>query len=190
MPDRSAKEKMLAGEPYNMLDPALEVVRDATRDLVYRFNHAATVAERRAVLELLFGGIGENSVVEPPFHCSYGENTYLGDDVYLNAFCTILDNNVVRIGSHVMIGPAVQIYTAAHLLQAEARIAGWEVTKPVVIEDNVWIGGGAVVLPNVTIGRNAVVGAGAVVTRDVPANTIVVGNPARVTREIDQRRFA
>jgi len=189
MPARSAKEKMLAGEPYNMLDPALEVVRDATRDLVYRFNHAATMAERRVVLELLFGGIGENSIVEPPFHCSYGENTYLGDDVYLNAFCTILDNNVVRIGGHVMIGPAVQIYTAAHLLQADARVAGWEVTKPVVIEDNVWIGGGAVVLPNVTIGRNAVVGAGAVVTRDVPASTIVVGNPARVTREIDQSRF-
>jgi maltose O-acetyltransferase len=89
-----------------------------------------------------------------------------------------------------MIGPAVQIYTAAHLLQADARIAGWEVTKPIVIEDNVWIGGRAVVLPNVTIGSNAVVGAGAVVTRDVPPNTVVVGNPATVSREIDQRRFA
>jgi len=190
MPARSAKEKMLAGEPYNLLDPDLDAVRRTTRDLVYRFNHAATMSERRAVLELLFGGIGENSLVEPPFHCSYGENTYIGHNAYLNAFCTILDNNEVRIGNHVMIGPAVQIYTAAHLLQADARIAGWEVTKPIVIEDNVWIGGSAVVLPNVTIGSNAVVGAGAVVTRDVPPNTVVVGNPATVSREIDQRRFA
>ena len=114
----------------------------------------------------------------------------LGHNAYLNAFCTILDNNEVGISNHVMIGPAVQIYTAAHLLQADARVAGWEVTKPIVIEDNVWIGGRAVVLPNVTIGANAVVGAGAVVTRDVPPNTVVVGNPATVSREIDQRRFA
>ena len=190
MPPRSAKDKMLAGEPYNMLDPELESVRCTTRDLIYRFNHAAKMSERRAVLELLFGGIGANSMVEPPLHCSYGENTYVGHDSYLNAFCTILDNNEVHIGNHVMIGPAVQLYTAAHLLQAHARVAGWEVTKPIVIEDNVWIGGRAVVLPNVTIGSNAVVGAGAVVTRDVPTNTVVAGNPARVMRQIDQRRFA
>jgi maltose O-acetyltransferase len=181
---------MLAGEPYNMFDPDLEAVRRRTRELVFRFNHAATMPERRVVLELLFGGVGEQSMIEPPFHCSYGENTYIGDYTYLNAFCTILDNNEVRIGNHVMIGPAVQIYTAAHLLQADARIAGWEVTKPIVIEDNVWIGGRAVVLPDVTIGCDAVVGAGAVVTRDVPPSTIVVGNPATVKREIDQDRFA
>lgn len=190
MSARSAKDKMLAGEPYNMLDPDLETVRRTTRDLVHRFSHAATMPERRVILELLFGAIGENSMVEPPFHCSYGENIYIGHNTYLNAFCTILDNNEVRIGNHVMIGPAVQLYTAAHLLQADARIAGWEVTKPIVIEDKVWIGGSAVVLPNVTIASSAVVGAGSVVTRDVPANTVVVGNPATVIREIDQHRFA
>jgi maltose O-acetyltransferase len=101
--------------------------------------------------------------------------------------CTILDCNEVRIGDHVMIGPAVQIYTPAHDLQAETRIQGWEVAKRIVIEDNVWIGGGAILLPGVTIGRNAVVGAGSVVTRDVPANTVVAGNPARMIREIDQQ---
>ena len=190
MPARSAKEMMLAGESYNMFDPDLEAIRRITRDLLFRFNHAATMSERRAVLELLFGEIGENSVVEPPLHCSYGENTYIGNNAYLNAFCTILDNNEVRIGNHVMIGPAVQLYTAAHLLQASARVAGWEVTKPIVIEENVWIGGRAVVLPGVTIGRNAVVGAGAVVTRDVPPSTIVVGNPAKVKREIYQTQFS
>ena len=92
----------------------------------------------------------------------------------------------MHIGHHVMIGPAVQIYTAAHPIQAEARIRGWEVTKPIVIEDKVWLGGGAILLPGVQIGRNAVVGAGAVVTRSVPANTVVAGNPARVIREIEQ----
>ena len=103
----------------------------------------------------------------------------------LNVTCTILDTHEVRIGHHVMIGPAVQIYCAAHLLQAKARNEGWEVAKPVVIEENVWIGGGAILLPGVTIGRNAVVGAGAVVSRSVPANTLVAGNPARVIREIE-----
>jgi maltose O-acetyltransferase len=100
--------------------------------------------------------------------------------------CTILDCNEVRIGDHVMIGPQVQIYTAAHELQAEARNRGLEVAKPIVIEDNVWIGGGAILLPGVKIGLNAVVGAGAVVTRDVLMNMVVAGNPARVIREIEQ----
>jgi maltose O-acetyltransferase len=135
----------------------------------------------------LLGQIGQNSVIEPPFYCSYGQNIHIGDHVFLNVLCTILDCNTVHIGHHVMIGPAVQIYTATHHLQAEARIQGWEVAKPIAIEDNVWIGGGAILLPGVRIGRNAVVGAGAVVTRSVPADTIVAGNPARVTREIEQQ---
>ena len=135
----------------------------------------------------MLGGIGQNSTIWPPFYCSYGKNTYLGDHVFFNYMCTILDNNEVRIGNHVMIGPAVQIYTAAHDLQAEARIQGWEVAKPIVIEDNVWIGGGAILLPGISIGRNAVVGAGAVVPRSVPANAVVAGNPARVIRKIEQK---
>jgi maltose O-acetyltransferase len=135
----------------------------------------------------LLGYIGQNSIIEPPFYCSYGQNIQIGDHVYLNFLCTIFDNNEVHIGHHVMIGPAVQIYTAAHPLQAEARIQGWEVARPIVIEDNVWLGGAAILLPGVRIGRHAVVGAGAVVTRDVPANTVVAGNPARVIREIDQQ---
>ncbi len=100
--------------------------------------------------------------------------------------CTIFDNNEVNIGNHVMVGPIVQIYTAAHPIQAETRIQGMEVAKAIVIEDNVWLGGSAILLPGVRIGRNAVVGAGAVVTRSVPANTVVAGNPARVIREIEQ----
>jgi maltose O-acetyltransferase len=125
-------------------------------------------------------------IIEPPFYCTYGQNIHMGDHVFLNQLCYIIDNNEVRFGNHVMVGPGVHIYTAAHLLRAEPRNQGLEVAKPIVIEDNVWLGGGAILLPGVTIGRNAVVGAGAVVTRDVPTNTVVAGNPARVIREIEQ----
>jgi maltose O-acetyltransferase len=178
---------MLAGENYTFLDPELMAIRRRTKELLRRYNLSEPGSERTAIVRQLFGHIGEGSIVEPPFYCTYGENTSIGDHVYLNVSCVILDNNEVRIGDHVMIGPVVQIYTAAHPLQAAPRIQGWEVAKPVVIEDNVWIGGGAILLPGVVIGRNAVVGAGAVVSRDVPADTVVAGNPARVIRQIDQQ---
>ena len=187
MPSRTEKEKMLAGETYNCLDPDLEAERQKTKELLRRYNLTETMAERQTILQQLLGHIGQNSIIEPPFYCSYGQNIHIGDHVYLNVLCIILDCNEVHIGHHVMIGPAVQIYTAAHLLQAETRIQGWEVAKPIVIEDNVWLGGGAILLPGVRIGRNAVVGAGAVVPRSVPANTVVAGNPARVIREIEQQ---
>lgn len=183
---KSEKERMLAGERYNCLDPDLEADRQKARKLLRLYNSSEATPERQSILQQLLGHVGRNSIIEPPFHCTYGQNIYIGDDVFLNVLCTILDCNQVHIGHHVMIGPAVQIYTAAHDLKAEARIRGWEVAKPIVIEDNVWLGGGAILLPGVKIGRNAVVGAGAVVTRDVPANTVVVGNPARVIREIEQ----
>ena len=177
---------MLAGEIYNLLDPGLEVERQKAKKLLWRFNGTEDASERQAILRRLLGEIGQESIVEPPFYCPYGQNIHIGDHVYLNVLCTILDCNTVRIGHHVMIGPSVQIYTAAHALEAEARIQGWEVAKPILIDDNVWVGGGAILLPGVTIGRNAVVGAGAVVSRNVPANTVVAGNPARVIREIEQ----
>lgn len=164
----------------------LEAERQEVKKWLRLYNVSETVPERRTMLQRLLGGIGENSLIEPPFYCVYGRNIYLGDDVFLNFLCTILDCNEVRIGNHVMIGPNVQIYTAAHLLQAEPRNQGLEEARPIVIEDNVWIGGAAILLPGVTIGRNAVVGAGAVVTRDVPANAVVAGSPARVIRVIEQ----
>jgi len=186
MPLKTEKKKMLAGESYNGLDPDLEAERQKAKELFRLYNSAETVPERQTILQQLLGKIGLNSIIEPPFYCSYGQNTYIDDFVYLNFMCTIFDNNEVRIGHHVMIGPVVQIYTAAHPLQAETRIQGWEVAKPIVIEDNVWIGGGAIILPGVRIGHNAVVGAGAVVPRSVPANTVVAGNPARVIREFER----
>ena len=185
MPARTEKEKMLAGEKYNCLDPDLEAERRKAKELLYLYNQTETEPERLPILQQMLGGIGLSPIIWPPFYCSYGKNTYLGDYVFMNYMCTILDNNEVRIGNHVMIGPAVQIYTAAHDLQAEARNQGWEVAKPILIEDNVWIGGGAILLPGVRIGRNAVVGAGAVVSQNVAVNTIVAGNPDRVIRKIE-----
>ena len=186
MPPRTGKQKMLAGERYNLFDPELAADREEALELLRFLNRTETMPERQRILRRLLGSIGEDSTIQPPFYCSYGRNTHLGDHVYLNFSCTILDNNEVRIGHHAMIGPFVQIYAAAHPLEAEARIQGWEVAKPILIEDNVWIGGGAILLPGVSIGRNAVVGAGAVVSRSVPASTVVAGNPARVIREIEQ----
>ena len=186
MASRTEKEKMLAGESYNCLDHDLEIERQRTRQLLRRYNQTEAAPDRENILRQLLGHFGQNSLIQPPFFCSYGHNIYIGDHVFLNVLCTILDGNTVRIGDHVMIGPAVQIYTAAHHLQAESRIQGWEIARPIVIEDNVWLGGGAILLPGVTVGRNAVVGAGAVVSRNVPANTVVAGNPARVIREIEQ----
>ena len=183
---KTEKEKMLAGEIYNCFDLDLDAERQRVDKYLKSYNQTETQPERQAILQYLLGHIGQNSVIEPPFYCVYGQNIYIGDDVYLNLLCNILDCNEVHIGNHVMIGPSVQIYTAAHELQAEARNKGMEVAKPIVIEDNVWIGGSAILLPGVKIGLNAVVGAGAVVSRSVPANTVVAGNLARVIREIEQ----
>ncbi|MBM3125358.1 MAG: sugar O-acetyltransferase [Chloroflexi bacterium] len=186
MPVTTEKEKMLAGERYNCLDPDLESDRQKVKVLLRLYNQSETEPERQNILQQMLGAVGQDSTIWPPFYCSYGKNILIGDHVFLNYMCIILDNNEVRIDNHVMIGPAVQIYTAAHDIQAASRIQGWEVAKPIVIEENVWIGGGAILLPGVKIGRNAIVGAGAVVSRDVAANTIVVGNPARVIRQIEQ----
>lgn len=183
---RTEKEKMLAGETYNCLDDELKSERQQTKNILSIFNQTEDMPERQIILEKLLGKIEKNSLIEPPFYCSYGYNIFIGENVFLNFSCTILDCNEVKIGHNVMIGPGVQIYTAAHLLQAQPRIQGWEVAKPILVEDNVWLGGSAILLPGVKVGRNAVVGAGSVVSRDVPANTVVAGNPARVIREIEQ----
>ncbi len=185
MNGQSERAKMLAGEVYDIFDPELVAERERTKNLLRLYNSAEGVSDREALLGQLLREVGRGATIEPPFFCSYGRNTSLGDRVYLNFLCVILDNGEVRIGSRVMLGPGVHIYTAQHPLQAEARNKGLEVASPVSIDDDVWIGGAAVILPGVTIGRGAVVGAGSVVTRDVPAHAVVAGNPARVLRKID-----
>jgi len=180
MPLKTEKEKMLAGEVYNCLAPELAAEREQAKVLLRQYNATTSNAQRKPLLKKLLGNPGLNSMIEPPFYCSYGRHIFLGHHVYLNFSCTILDNNEVHIGNHVMIGPSVQLYTAAHPLEAQARIKGLETAKKIVVKDKVWIGGGAIILPGVVVGENSVVGAGAVVTQNVPPNTVVAGNPARI----------
>ncbi|MBZ9848579.1 sugar O-acetyltransferase [Mesorhizobium sp. CA14] len=181
----SERIKMAAGEWYTCIDNELEALRIAARDAV--FEHNSLPPRQRGdiapALQALLGGAGEGARIEAPFHCAYGFNLFLGEGVFLNVGCTILDTAPVRIGKGTMLGPNVQIYCAEHHREAAGRLAGLEVARPVTIGDNVWIGGSAVILAGVSIGEGTIVGAGAVVTRDVPANATVVGNPARaITR--------
>jgi maltose O-acetyltransferase len=178
---RSEKEKMLAGELYHAGAPELQADAAKAKAWMLRYNAsmAASTSDRRALLLELLGAVGDGAVVRPPFFCDYGYNIHLGSDVFLNFNCVILDVVQVIIGSGTQIGPAVQIYAAGHPRDPGVRKSGAEFGRPVVIGENVWIGGGAIILPGVTIGNDAVIGAGAVVTRDVASGKTVVGNPAR-----------
>lgn len=179
-------EKMLAGELYDPADPELAAMRERARDLCLQLNatRGTELSERRAILERLLSKVGVAVSVQPPFFCDYGSNIELGDGVFFNFNCVVLDVCRVRIGSFTLLGPAVQIYTAMHPMSASERRSGLEYGKPVDIGDDVWIGGGVVVLPGVSIGSGAVVGAGSVVTRDIPAGVFAAGNPCRVIREV------
>lgn len=175
------KDKMLAGLPYRPGDP--ELVSDQARAAAWmaRFNPSRTLprAERVALLREGLGAVGDGAIIRPPFHCDYGYNIRLGRDVFLNYGCVILDVVTVEIGDATQIGPMVQLLAADHPRDPAERAQGIEWGRPITIGRNVWIGGGAIVLPGVTIGDDAIVGAGAVVTRDVAPGATVVGNPAR-----------
>ncbi len=179
---KTERQKMEAGGWYNCVDDELEALRVTARSAVYEHNTLAPT-DRGAIGPKLRGLItaGESAIIEAPFHCAYGFNIKLGDRVYLNAGCTILDTAPVTIGDQCALGPNVQIYCAEHHQDPVKRcVEGLEVARPVVIGRQVWIGGAAIILAGVTIGDGAVVGAGSVVTRDVVAGQVVVGNPARV----------
>src|SRR5215470_7267574 len=178
---RTEKEKMLAGELYDASDPELQADLAATQRWLTRYNAApdASAGERRALLLERLAAVGNGAVIRPPFHCDYGFNISLGAGVFLNFNCVILDVVAVSIGDKTQIGPGVQILTADHPRDPAERLSGLEFGRPIAIGRNVWIGGAAVILPGVTIGDDAVIGAGAVVTRDVPSGMTVVGNPAR-----------
>ena len=173
-------EKMIASQPYNCMAQELDAIRRETAFRYRRFNRAEEEQQQLALLKEIVGELAEGAFICPPLYCTYGRHIHLGERSYINMGATLLDNAPIRIGTDVMIGPNVQIYTAAHALDADERIQGVETALPVTIEDRVWIGGGAILLPGITIGREAIVGAGAVVTRDVPAGARVVGNPARI----------
>jgi len=176
---------MLAGELYDAADAELVAQRRRARELCSGFNASgpADVTARRELLEQLLGSGGQSASIEPPFFCDYGSNIYLGERVYFNFNCVVLDVCEVRIGAFTLLGPAVQIYTATHPLSASER-RKVEYGKPIEIGAGCWIGGGAIILPGVKIGAKSVIGAGSVVTRDVPSGVAAAGNPCRVLRDL------
>ena len=186
MPERTEREKMLAGELYRAADPELEKARARARRLIRLLNGTTEdeLEERRQLLDDLIGQVGQNLYIEPPFYCDYGSNLRIGNGVYVNFDCAFLDCNTIDIGDGVLFGPAVQLYAAYHPTDPEERRTGLELAAPIRIGNNVWMGGGAIVCPGVTIGDDTTIGAGSVVTRDVPARVVAAGNPCRVIRRL------
>lgn len=183
----SEREKMLAGLLYDAnYNPELLEERNVAKDLCFEFNHTkpSDTATQTALIQKLIGKTGDNFTVVAPFWCDYGSNIEIGDNFFANHNCVILDGAKVTFGDNVFIAPDCGFYTAGHPLDAERRNQGLEYAKPITVGDNVWIGGGVKVMPGVTIGDNAVIGGGSVVTKDIPANVIAVGNPCRILREI------
>jgi maltose O-acetyltransferase len=181
------RQKMIAGELYDPLDPELVAGRDRARDLCQDLNatREGQADERRRILVELFGRGGDTVWMQPPFFCDYGSNIELGERVFFNFNCVVLDVCPIRIGSCTLFGPAVQIYTPMHPMNAEARRLK-EFGKPIEIGSDVWVGGGAIILPGVTIGSRTVIGAGSVVSRSIPEGVFAAGNPCRVIREITE----
>jgi maltose O-acetyltransferase len=181
----SEREKMLAGELYDPLDPELVEARTRARNLCQMLNatREEEEAERRRITIALFGAGGDDVWIQPPFYCDYGSNILLGTRVFFNFNCVVLDVCPVRIGEFTLFGPAVQIYTATHPFDAELRRMR-EFGKPIEIGSDVWVGGGAIICPGVSIGAKSVIGAGSVVTRDIPPGVFAAGNPCRVLREL------
>ena len=186
VPDSEMKLRMLRGEEYQATDEQLTAERERCSVLCERINATSAADEptRLALFRELLGGIGDDTLIQSPFRCDYGYNIRIGRRSFINYGGILLDVARITIGDEVLIATNVQILTATHPLDAPRRRAWWEFAKPISIADGVWIGSGAIIVPGVSVGENAVVGAGAIVTKDVAANTVVVGNPARVVREL------
>ena len=181
------RSKMLAGELYDPSDPELVAAHRRARELCSALNatNAGDVEERRRIASELFGAGGESVRIESPFFCDYGENIVLGESVFFNYNCVVLDVCEVRIGEFTLFGPAVQIYTPLHPMDARRRREA-EYGKPVQIGADVWVGGGSILCPGVRVGDRSVIGAGSVVTRDIPSGVFAAGNPCRVIRPIEE----
>jgi maltose O-acetyltransferase len=195
---RSERERMLAGEPYDSRDPELLALAHRARALLGTF--AATpstdaAARRRTLVEIL-GHVGEDVWIEPPFFCDYGQHISIGEESFVNVNCVFLDSATIHIGNQVLIGPGVELLTVSHPLHADERIVSPSErrsgqapyrthAKPIVVGDRVWLGAGSIVMPGVTIGANAVIGAGSLVTSDIPADCLAFGHPCRVQRPLD-----
>ena len=184
------KEKMLAGELYNATGKELTEERLVARSLMHKINHSLPEEDhkRQKWFAELFGTMGKNVWIEPPFYCDYGYNIKLGKNIFINFNCCMLDVVPISIGDHTFIAPNVQFYAATHPVDAERRSALLEYGKPITIGEHVWIGGNVTICPGVTIGDRSVIGAGSVVTKDIPDDVVVGGNPARIIRSIDNSK--
>ena len=192
-------QKCMDGEPFDGSSPELVELTLQTKRLLRQLRETdyADDEAKKAIYKLLFGSIGNQVLIDIDFRCEYGKNIHIGNQVIINMNCTFLDNGAINIGDNVMIAPDVKIYTATHSVVFSERMPVRSNPKasicdtiacPVTIENGVWIGGGAVILPGVTVGRNSVIGAGSVVTKSIPANSIAVGNPCRVIKSIDNEK--
>ena len=183
---RTEREKMLAGDGYFAMDADLGEINAKAQELLFRFNnsHPSQIDEREEIIKKLFGAVGKGCLVKQPFFCDYGSNIFVGDKFFANYDCVILDCNEVRIGNNVMFAPKVQIYTAYHPLEPEIRRTELEFAAPITIGDDVWLGGGVIVCPNVEIGEGTTIGAGSVVTKSIPPRVFAAGNPCRIIRDI------
>lgn len=188
MKDMTAWEKMQKGMVYDDFDDDLFLRRVEAKKLFKAYNKTTDdeMEERKTLLSKLFHSVGNGVHIEPDFHCEFGKNITIGDQVYINFGCIILDCAEVTIGNNVLIGPNLGIYAVNHGLDPEERIAGACIGKPVHIEDNVWVGGDVKVLAGVTIGEGSVIGAGSIVTKDIPPRVVAAGNPCKVIRPIDE----
>ena len=182
-------ERMESGKLFYAGDPELPRAKLRCKELLYDFNHArpSQAGEMLALLGQLLGAMGEGCWIEPPLYVNWGRRITLGDHVYANTGLTVIDDTFVTIGSHVMLGPRVTISAASHPVDPELRRQAYQYDLPVVLEENVWVGAGATILPGVTIGKNSVIGAGSVVDRDIPPDVVAAGVPCRVLREIGPR---
>ncbi len=171
-------------EDANILD-----AQEACLEKLYDYNHSRPREheKRKMLMGEIFASVGEGCYVEPPLHANWGKHTSLGNGVYANFNLTLVDDTYITIGDHVMIGPNVTLATAGHPIDPDKRRKPHQFNIPIVIKSNVWLGAHCVVMPGVTIGENSVIGAGSIVTKDIPANVVAVGNPCRVLREINER---
>ena len=185
----SDSERMHTGQLYLFTDELAQEQREALEKLYdYNLTRPSETERRQALLKEMFAEIGENCTIEPPFHANWaGKFAHFGHDVYVNFNLTMVDDTCIYVGNHVMIGPNVTLCAGTHPISPALRLELAQYNLPIHIEDNVWIGGGAFIMPGITIGKNSVIGANSVVTRDIPANVIAAGTPCRILREIDEQ---